>query len=352
MLALNRTKLMGKSLSATPCRASLNDFLSALARTRPARIARSGFRGLSTSNDGGLATLGGLDTIIQQLHALVIDPFRNAQLYAKAGVRPPKGVLIYGPPGTGKTTLAVEIARKSGINVVRLDGPEVVSRVVGQSEKSIEKAFWQARAAAPSIILIDQIEVFATRRDDGTHGSDRLLSTLLTEMDGVRTGTGTTTQTETKTKTETETKIGTKTETKTGTKTGTDSTTTESRTNSREESVIVLATTACINQLDPAILRPGRFDQRIAVPPPSERARADILRKATSQMPLGVGLDLGVLATLTKGFCGADLVGLCREAAMESLRENMRESMGKGRVEMRHFERAMTTTRPSLKSTV
>ncbi|MGC9097128.1 MAG: ATP-binding protein, partial [Infirmifilum sp.] len=180
------------------------------------------------------------------------------------GIDPPKGILLYGPPGTGKTLLAKAVATESEANFVSIKGPEIFSKWVGESERAIREIFRKARQAAPSVIFIDEIDALAPMRglvstDSGV--TERVVSQLLTEMDGLE----------------------------------------------RLEGVVVIAATNRPDIIDPALLRPGRFDRLIYVPPPDEKARLEIFKVHTKRMPLAEDVDLAELAKRTEGYTGADI---------------------------------------------
>ncbi len=251
--------------------------------------------------------IGGLEDVKQQLREAVEWPLKYPEVFEQMGIRPPKGILLFGPPGTGKTMLAKAAATESGANFIAVRGPEILSKWVGESEKAIRQIFRRARQVAPAIIFFDEIDAIAPARGyrhDTSGVTDRIVNQLLTEMDGI-----------------------------------------EPLTN-----VVVIAATNRPDILDPALLRPGRFDRLIYVPPPDKKARLEILKIHTRKMPLAEDVDLEVIAEKTEGYTGADLEALCREAAMLAVRENL-EKTGKPtstEVHMRHFEKAMQVIQPSL----
>jgi len=196
------------------------------------------------------------------------------------GIRPPKGILLFGPPGCGKTLLAMAIATESEANFVTIKGPEVFSKWVGESEKAIREVFRKARMASPAVIFFDEFDSLVPRRGLGYADSgvtERVISQLLTEMDGITT----------------------------------------------LEDVVVIAATNRPDIVDPAILRPGRFDRLIYVPDPDEKARLEILRIYTREMPLTKDVDLAQLTSMTKNYSGADINAVCREAALNALRRDI-----------------------------
>ncbi|BEP17149.1 CDC48 family AAA ATPase [Pyrofollis japonicus] len=251
--------------------------------------------------------IGGLEDVKQQLREAVEWPLKYPEVFEQMGIRPPKGILLFGPPGTGKTMLAKAAATESGANFIAVRGPEILSKWVGESEKAIRQIFRRARQVAPAIIFFDEIDAIAPARGyrhDTSGVTDRIVNQLLTEMDGI-----------------------------------------EPLTN-----VVVIAATNRPDILDPALLRPGRFDRLIYVPPPDKKARLEILKIHTRKMPLAEDVDLEAIAEKTEGYTGADLEALCREAAMLAVRESL-EKTGKPTatvVRMKHFEKALQVIQPSL----
>ena len=230
--------------------------------------------------------VGGLEEAKAALREAVEWPLRYAPVLAQAGVRPAKGILLTGPPGGGKTLLAKAVAHESGVNFISVKGPELLSKWVGDSEKGIREVFGKARQAAPCIIFLDEIDALAPRRGGGgeNHVSERLVSQLLTELDGIEELRG----------------------------------------------VVALATTNRPDIVDPALLRPGRFDVQIEVGPPDAATRQAILEVHTRQKPLADDVDLTLLAAATEGCMGADLAGICREAAMAAVRRVIIRAHGGG----------------------
>ncbi len=222
--------------------------------------------------------IGGLDEVKKELKESIELPLKNPEKFEMFGIRPPKGVLLYGPPGTGKTLLAKAVANESDANFIAINGPEILSKWVGESEKAIREIFRKARQAAPTIIFIDEIDAIAGKRgaDIGSKVTERVVNTLLTEMDGMRSS----------------------------------------------SRVFVLAATNRHDMIDPALLRPGRFDKVIEIGIPDEKVRLEILKIHTKKMPLDKDVDLKEIAKLTTNFTGADLENIVREAAMHAIRTN------------------------------
>ena len=245
--------------------------------------------------------VGGLEDVKQQLREAVEWPLKRPDAYEKLGIAPPKGILLYGPPGCGKTLLAKAVATESEANFVSIKGPEIFSKWVGESERAIRELFRKARQVAPSVVFIDEIDSVAPMRglslgDSGV--TERVVSQLLTELDGLE----------------------------------------------RLEGVVVIGATNRPDIIDPALLRPGRFDRVIYVPPPDEEARLEILKVHTRNMPLAEDVNLKEIAKRTEGYTGADLEVLVREAGLAAIREDIKAE----KVYRRHFEEALRRVKPSL----
>ena len=228
--------------------------------------------------------IGGLQSAKQELKEAVEWPLKYASLFYQVKARTPRGVLMYGPPGTGKTMLAKAVATESQANFINVKGPEFLSKWVGESEKAVREIFRKARQASPCIIFIDEIDSIVPKRggDGDNRVTERIISQMLTEMDGL-----------------------------------------ESLHN-----VVVIAATNRPDLIDDAVLRPGRFDRVVSIPLPDEEARKEIIRIQTREMPLEKDVDLDDLAAKTDGFTGADVSGLCNEAALLRIRRYV-ESGGK-----------------------
>lgn len=224
--------------------------------------------------------LGGLGAIVDRVREVVEWPMKHRAALARLGIAPPRGVLLSGPPGTGKTMIARAVAAETRAHFQSIDGPEIVDKHYGASEQQLRRVFETARAQAPSIIFIDEIDAIAPKRDvlSGEKQVERrIVAQLLALMDGL---------------------------------------------SSRGE-VMVIAATNLPDAIDPALRRPGRFDREIRVPPPDRNGRAEILAVHTRAMPLGVDVSLPALAAATHGYVGADLAALCREAAIAALRRGL-----------------------------
>ena len=245
--------------------------------------------------------IGGLHEVKQELREAVEWPIKKPEMFKRLGIKPPKGVLLYGPPGCGKTLLARAVATESEANFITIKGPEVFSKWVGESEKAIREVFRKARMAAPSVIFFDEFDALVPKRGMGYADSgvtERVISQLLTEIDGIQT----------------------------------------------LEDVVVIAATNRPDIIDPAVLRPGRFDRLIYVPEPDEKARLEIFQIYTKNMPLAKDVDLKHLAETTNGYSGADIEALCREAALNALRRNPNAKQ----VTKEDFQKAMEKIGPSI----
>jgi len=221
--------------------------------------------------------VGGLDAVKRELRQAAEWPLRHPELLRGLGARPAKGILLHGPPGTGKTMLARALASQAGVNFVSIKGPALLSKYLGESERSIREVFKKARLAAPCVLFFDEIDALAPTR--GAHGDDghagaRITAQLLTEMDGVEDLKG----------------------------------------------VLVVAATNRKDRLDPALLRPGRFDLLLEVPEPDATARAHIFDLHLRDKPLARGVDPAELARRAAGLGGADIEMTCRRAALFALR--------------------------------
>ncbi|MCX5682841.1 MAG: CDC48 family AAA ATPase, partial [Planctomycetota bacterium] len=222
--------------------------------------------------------VGGLDDVKRQLVEAVEWPLKYAALYEKAAVKPPKGILLAGPPGCGKTLLAKAVASQTEVNFISVKGPAFMSMYVGESEKGVRDVFRKARQAAPCILFFDEIDSLVPARSSGTCDSrvtERVISQFLTELDGME-------------------ELG---------------------------GVLVLGSTNRPDMLDPAILRPGRFDLLLEVPPPDAKGRKEIFEVGLRGRPVAADVKPKDLAAVTDGFTGADIQLVCTTAALEALRE-------------------------------
>ncbi|KAK4345736.1 hypothetical protein RND71_035912 [Anisodus tanguticus] len=267
----------------------------------------------------GYDDVGGVRKQMAQIRELVELPLRHPQLFKSIGVKPPKGILLYGPPGSGKTLIARAVANETGAFFFCINGPEIMSKLAGESESNLRKAFEEAEKNAPSIIFIDEIDSIAPKREK-TNGEveRRIVSQLLTLMDGLK---------------------------------------------SRAH-VIVMGATNRPNSIDPALRRFGRFDREIDIGVPDEVGRLEVLRIHTKNMKLAEEVDLERICKDTHGYVGADLAALCTEAALQCIREKMdvidledetidAEILNSMAVTNEHFQTALGTSNPSaLRETV
>jgi transitional endoplasmic reticulum ATPase len=244
--------------------------------------------------------VGGLAKVKMQLLEAVEAPIKRPEVFRQMGIRPPKGVLLFGPPGTGKTLLAKAVATESEANFISVRGPEIFNKYVGESEKAVREIFKKARQTAPCVLFFDEIDAILSSRGmrDDTGVSQRIVNQFLAELDGMQT----------------------------------------------LQNVLVIGATNRADILDPAVLRPGRFDAVVFVPPPDLEARIEIFQVHTREMPLDSDIDIEKLAKLTEGYSGADIEGLVREAAMAAVRTDWKPKP----VNMKHFEEALGEVRPSI----
>jgi len=242
--------------------------------------------------------IGGLEEVKARLKEMVEWPLKHPDSFKRLGIQAPKGILIYGPPGTGKTMLAKAVATESLANFISIKGPEIFSKWVGESEKAIREIFKKARQSSPSIVFLDELDAVAPRRgasaDSGA--TERVVNQLLTSLDGLE----------------------------------------------RLENVVVLGATNRPDMIDPALLRPGRFDRLVLVPAPDRVARLAILKVHTRNVPMEK-VDLDALAAKLEGYVGADIESLVREAALAAMREDIEAK----RVLSKHFDIALAAVRPS-----
>ena len=274
------------------------DFESALRVVRPSAMREV----LVETPNIRWEQIGGLSKAKRDLRETIEWPLKYPDSFKRLGIKPPKGVLLYGPPGTGKTLLAKAVATESEANFIQVKGPSLLSMWVGKSEEGVRKIFERARQVAPCIIFFDEIDSLASKRGgpgaSATKVTENVLNQLLAEMDGI-----------------------------------------EDLSN-----VIVIGATNRPDILDPALLRPGRFDRIVYIPISDEKGREEILKIHTKNMPLGKGVDLKEIAKETDGYTGADLESLVREAAMLALREDINSN----EVCLEHFREAMKKVRPSV----
>jgi len=283
---------------------TMDNFLDALKDVEPSAMREV----LVESPNVRWTEIGNLEEVKQQLRESIEWPLKYPEVFEYAKTRPPKGILLYGPPGTGKTLLAKAIATESEANFVSIKGPELLSKWVGESEKGVRETFRKARQAAPSIVFFDEIDSIAPQRGGGLGDSnvtERVISQLLTELDGLE----------------------------------------------ELRNVVVIAATNRPDIIDPALLRPGRFDRIIGIKLPNEEARKEIFKIHLDGKPLAADVDLSVLAEKTENYVGADIEAVCREASMLAIREYVKMETGKKtqkpsfQIGMKHFEEALNKVR-------
>ncbi|WP_183748063.1 MULTISPECIES: CDC48 family AAA ATPase [unclassified Rhizobium] len=276
---------------------SQDDFMSAMKRIQPSALREIMIQAPNVRWDD----VGGLDEAQMKLKEGVELPLRAPQSFKRMGIRPAKGFLLFGPPGTGKTLLAKAVAREAEANFVATKSSDLLSKWYGESEQQVSRLFERARQVAPTVIFIDEIDSLAPARGGGLGEpavTERVVNTLLAEMDGLEDMQG----------------------------------------------VVVMAATNRPNLLDPALLRPGRFDELVYVPVPDAKARRKILGIHTKKMPLAEDIDLDELAEQTVRFTGADLEDLTRRAGLIALRRSLDAST----VIKEDFSKALQEVRPSV----
>ena len=273
-----------------------DDFVSALRNVRPSAMREVLVETPTTTWED----VGGLFELKQDLKEVVEWPMKHAESFERIGIKPSKGVLLYGPPGTGKTLLAKAVAKESGANFIQVKGPSLLSMWVGKSEEGMRKIFERARQVSPCVIFFDEIDALAGRRgaETGTKVTERVLNQMLAEMDGLE----------------------------------------------DLKDILIIGATNRPDMLDPALLRPGRFDKILLVNAPEEKGRENILQIHTKKMPLARDVNIKDLAKKAIGYTGADLEALVREAGMLSLRE----SIDSKQVRKKHFEEALKKIKPSV----
>jgi transitional endoplasmic reticulum ATPase len=272
------------------------DFEAALEVVRATSMAESTLELAKVTLDD----VGDMVAVKEVLTESVLWPLTYPDTFARLGVQPPRGVLLYGPPGCGKTFLVKAIAGTGRANVLSVKGAELLSKWVGESERAVRELFRRAREAAPTLVFLDEVDALAPVRGQATDGgtTDRVVAALLTELDGVE----------------------------------------------ALRNVLVIGATNRPDLVDPALLRPGRLERLVYVPPPDAQARAEILRAAARTVPLGSDVDLDGLAATLERFSAADCAALIRESALAA----MRESLDATSVTAGHVAAAAERVRPSL----
>jgi transitional endoplasmic reticulum ATPase len=274
-----------------------NDFIGALREIQPSAV-REVFIEVPNVR---WSDIGGLEDVKQELIEVVEWPLKKPESFKRIGITPPKGVLVFGPPGCGKTLLARAVATESEANFISVKGPEVLSKWVGESEKAIREVFRKARTAAPAIIFFDEIDAIAPirgRSGGDSHVTERVISQLLTEMDGLES----------------------------------------------MKDIVVIAATNRPDLIDRALIRTGRFDRFVYVGAPDSDSRKEIFDIYTEDMPLAEDVSKEMLVQMTEYYVGGDIEALCREAGMRALREDEHIEF----VAMKHFEEARESIHPSV----
>jgi transitional endoplasmic reticulum ATPase len=294
-----RAALRQKSTSDSGVSVAMADFSAALEVVRPTSMAESSLELAKLTLDD----VGDMAAVKEVLTESVLWPLSYPDTFARLGVQPPRGVLLYGPPGCGKTFLVKAIAGTGKANVLSVKGAELLSKWVGESERAVRELFRRAREAAPTLVFLDEVDALAPVRGQASDGgtTDRVVASLLTELDGVE----------------------------------------------ALRNVVVIGATNRPDLVDPALLRPGRLERLVYVPPPDGQARADILRAAAKDVPLAPDVDLGSVAAGLDRFSAADCAALIREAALAA----MRESLDAAQVTAAHVATARERMRPSLDPT-
>ncbi|MGQ0563056.1 MAG: CDC48 family AAA ATPase [Gemmatimonadota bacterium] len=278
-------------------RVTREDFFTALKRVQPSALREIMIEAPNVTWDD----IGGLEEPKRELREGIELPLRHPDAFRRIGIRPAKGFLLFGPPGTGKTLLAKAVARQAEANFIAAKSSDLLSKWYGESERQVSRLFQRARQVAPTIIFIDEIDSLAPERGGGIGEpavTERVVNTLLAEMDGLE----------------------------------------------ELQGVVVIAASNRPALLDPALLRPGRFDDLVYVPVPNREGRLHILKIHTEKMPLAPDVNLETLADRTGGYTGADLEDLTRRAGLQALRENIDTSA----IPMRLFEAALKETRASV----
>lgn len=245
--------------------------------------------------------VAGLDDVKEALRESIELPLQHPDLYKEYGVAPPKGILLFGPPGCGKTFLARVVASAAGAHFLDVKGPELLRSPVGASEAQLRTLFDRARENAPCVLFFDEIDAFASARGGSDHTNTQMLTQLLTEMDGV----------------------------------------------DELHGVVVVAATNRPAALDPALMRPGRFDRAVYVPPPDAAARDALFRHELAGKPLDTDIDFGELSRLTEGRSGADITGICSAAAIGAAKDSVARNE-KQLVGMERLVAQVARTKPSL----
>ncbi|XP_045654989.1 ATPase family protein 2 homolog isoform X2 [Ursus americanus] len=276
---------------------TLSDFLQGMNDIRPSAMREVAIDVPNVS----WSDIGGLENIKLKLKQAVEWPLKHPESFVRMGIQPPKGVLLYGPPGCSKTMIAKALANESGLNFLAIKGPELMNKYVGESERAVREIFRKARAVAPSIIFFDELDALAVERGSSSGAgnvADRVLAQLLTEMDGIE----------------------------------------------QLKDVTILAATNRPDRIDKALMRPGRIDRIIYVPLPDAATRREIFNLQFHSMPISNDVDLDELILQTDTYSGAEIIAVCREAALLALEEDIQANC----IMRRHFTQALSTVTPRI----
>ncbi|XP_075399956.1 ATPase family gene 2 protein homolog A isoform X1 [Tenrec ecaudatus] len=280
---------------------TLNDFLKAMNDIRPSAMREVAIDVPNVS----WSDIGGMENIKLKLKQAVEWPLKHPESFLRMGIQPPKGILLYGPPGCSKTMIAKALANESGLNFLAIKGPELMNKYVGESERAVREIFRKAKAVAPSILFFDELDALAVERGSSSGAgnvADRVLAQLLTEMDGIE----------------------------------------------QLKDVTILAATNRPDRIDKALMRPGRIDRIIYVPLPDATTRREIINLQFSGMPVSKEIDLDELIRQTDTYSGAEIIAVCKEAALLALEENIQAEY----VLKRHFAQALRTVTPRIPESV
>lgn len=273
MAALRRSHALETEIDPASLGITATDFDAALATVGPSALRETHIETPET----GWGDIGGLDELKRVLIEAILWPLHQAEIARELDLEPVSGVLLQGPPGSGKTLLARALASESGLNFIPVRASRLLSQFLGEAERQIAELFARARHAAPCLLFFDEIDALAPNRASGDATVSRVVAQLLTEIDGIEGRGGT----------------------------------------------ILLGATNRIEAVDPALLRPGRFDLTIEIPLPDRTSRAEILKVHCHKKPLSKGVDLAALAGATEGWSGAELAALCQGAARHALRRRL-----------------------------
>ncbi|KAM9677599.1 ATPase family gene 2 protein homolog A isoform 1-T1 [Trichechus inunguis] len=276
---------------------TLHDFLKGMNDIRPSAMREVAIDVPNVS----WSDIGGLENIKLKLKQAVEWPLKHPESFIRMGIQPPKGVLLYGPPGCSKTMIAKALANESGLNFLAVKGPELMNKYVGESERAVREIFRKAKAVAPSILFFDELDALAVERGSSSGAgnvADRVLAQLLTEMDGIE----------------------------------------------QLKDVTILAATNRPDRIDKALMRPGRIDRIIYVPLPDAATRKEIFNLQFRSMPISNGVDLDELILQTDTYSGAEIIAVCREAALLALEEDIQAKC----IMKKHFTQALSTVTPRI----